>query len=395
MDKRGGQANCRRLSEAEGASPESRNMTVSRTAPLVGSYIRSVVPGLALLAATCLVGQPQETSTVMAARAQLLAVRSPELRTRLAIESGQFERIAKVVEEVDLPLWQLRDLPADRGNPKALPLYEKLSGALNEALRPDQLKKLKQIALRLQGWQGLQLPSVVDQLQLTPLQQQQYTRLLEAGKALAGRSPREISMAEFSWIRQFLTADQRDQLKELLGAPIDFSRHRLLQVKAPEVVAVDQWINSAPLKLQDLRGQVVVVTFWTYGCINCVRNLPHYRKWHAQLPRNRVTMIGFHTPETSAEHDLENVEKAVREQELRFPIAVDNRKRNWTAWGNHVWPSVYLIDKQGYVRYWWYGELNWQGATGEQQMLRRIKSLLAETQAAGDTTDLDASDPVR
>lgn len=134
---------------------------------------------------------------------------------------------------------------------------------------------------------------------------------------------------------------------------------------------------------------------WTFGCINCVRNLPHYRKRHAQLPRDRVTMIAFHTPETSAEHDLENVEKAVREKDLQFPIAVDNRKENWKSWGNHIWPSVYLIDQQGYVRKWWYGELNWKGAKGEQQMRAWIHELLAETQPTAGAADSVASDPVR
>lgn len=324
--------------------------------------VHSVVPSLVLLTTTCLFGQPQATRDVVAARARLIAVRCPEVQTQLAIDSRQFEKIAAVVDEVDLPLWQLRDLPADQGNPKVLPLYQKLSDTLNSALRADQFDRLNQIALRLQGWQGLQLPSVVDQLHLTSSQQQQYSEFLVGAEALASRPLRDISLAELNWIQRVLTASQRDKLKELLGAPIDFSRYRLLQVKAPEVVGVDRWINSAPLKLQDLRGKVVVVTFWTFGCINCIHNLPHYRKWYAQLPRDRVTMIAFHTPETPAEYDFENLKRAVREQDLQFPIAVDNGKDNWKAWGNNIWPSVYVIDKQGYVRNWWYGELNWQGA---------------------------------
>ncbi|MCP5521218.1 MAG: redoxin domain-containing protein [Verrucomicrobiales bacterium] len=349
--------------------------------------VPGTVAGLMLLGTTCLHGELPTTNTVMAARARLIALRSPELQRQLGVDPGQIERMAKVLDEVDLPLWQLRDLPPDQGNAKALPLFRRLCESLDSALLPDQLKQLDQIAFRLQGWQALQLPSVVDQLRLDGRQEQQYSEFLAGAKALAGRSPREVSLAEFNWIQQVLTAGQRNQLKELLGAPIDFSRHRLLQVKAPEVVGVDHWINSAPLKLEDLRGKVVVVTFWTFGCINCIHNLPHYRKWHAQLPRDRVTLLAYHTPETAAEHDLERVKEAVQKQNLRFPIAVDERKENWKAWGNNIWPSVYLVDKQGYVRAWWYGELNWQGATGEQQMRARIRELMAEPQPAGEAVD--------
>jgi len=132
------------------------------------------------------------------------------------------------------------------------------------------------------------------------------------------------------------------------------------------------------LKLSELRGKVVIVNFWTYGCINCIRNLPHYRKWHAQLPRDRAAMVAFHTPETEAEFDVTKIKRAAKEKSLDYPIAVDNQKENWSAWGNSVWPSVYLIDKQGYVRYWWYGELNWQGAAGEAKMLERVYQLMRE-----------------
>jgi peroxiredoxin len=89
--------------------------------------------------------------------------------------------------------------------------------------------------------------------------------------------------------------------------------------------------------------------------------------------------VGVHTPEISRERELDNVRKEAVNAQLMFPILVDTEKKNWDAWGNSMWPSVYLIDKQGYVRYWWYGELNWQGADGEQRMRQRIEELLKES----------------
>jgi hypothetical protein len=87
-----------------------------------------------------------------------------------------------------------------------------------------------------------------------------------------------------------------------------------------------------------------------------------------------------HTPEIDRERDINNVREDAVKAQLAFPILVDNGMQNWNAWGNSMWPSVYLIDKQGYVRYWWYGELNWQGSKGEERMRQRIEQLLSERQ---------------
>ena len=89
-------------------------------------------------------------------------------------------------------------------------------------------------------------------------------------------------------------------------------------------------------------------------------------------------MIGIHTPETDRERQVDEVRRKASPDDMPYPIAVDNAKANWKAWGNHIWPAVYLIDRQGYIRYWWYGELKWQGRDGEQFMRERIRELLAE-----------------
>ena len=89
-------------------------------------------------------------------------------------------------------------------------------------------------------------------------------------------------------------------------------------------------------------------------------------------------IIGIHTPETQAERDPDRVRSKVKEAAFTYPVVVDNEKTNWNAWGNSMWPSVYLIDKRGNLRYWWYGELNWQGTEGEKIMRECIEELLAE-----------------
>jgi hypothetical protein len=89
-------------------------------------------------------------------------------------------------------------------------------------------------------------------------------------------------------------------------------------------------------------------------------------------------IIGVHTPETDEERDVEKLRAKVVEAGMEYPVAVDNASQTWSAWANNMWPSVYLIDKRGHVRYWWYGELNWQGAEGEKLMREKIELLLTE-----------------
>lgn len=147
---------------------------------------------------------------------------------------------------------------------------------------------------------------------------------------------------------------------------------------APEFRNVTAWVNSEPLKFADLKGKVVVVHFWTHGCINCIHNYPHVRAWHDQFKDKGVTVIGIHTPEFDREKDLDRIKAKAKDNKLTFPIAVDNDQANWQAWRNRYWPCVYLVDKAGQVRYHWEGELNYRETRGEETMRKRIEELLAE-----------------
>jgi thiol-disulfide isomerase/thioredoxin len=137
------------------------------------------------------------------------------------------------------------------------------------------------------------------------------------------------------------------------------------------------WVQTEPLKLADLRGRVVVVHFWTFGCINCIRNYPVYKAWQEKYAGKGVTIIGVHTPEFAHEADVARIRAKARENGLKFPIVVDNDSRVWKSWGNHFWPSIYLVDKKGHVRYRWEGELHLQDKDG-RQFASRIDELLAE-----------------
>ncbi|MDA1188135.1 MAG: redoxin domain-containing protein [Chloroflexi bacterium] len=141
---------------------------------------------------------------------------------------------------------------------------------------------------------------------------------------------------------------------------------------APELKAISGWLNTEPFALEDLRGQVVLVDFWTYTCINCIRTLPYLKDWHDKYADDGLVIVGVHTPEFDFEHIYENVEDAIAEYGLKYPVAQDNDYGTWRAFSNRYWPAKYLIDKDGYIRYTHFGE----GAYEETE--EWIRALLAE-----------------
>jgi peroxiredoxin len=151
-----------------------------------------------------------------------------------------------------------------------------------------------------------------------------------------------------------------------------------MNIPAPELQGIEEWINAKPMAWKDLKGQVVVLHFWTFGCINCIHNYPCYAGWHEDFAGKGVTIIGVHTPESDGEKKIEAVRKKVKDNGMKYAVAVDSEGKTWAAWGNRWWPSIYLIDKKGSVRYRWDGELNWNKVKGEEVLRKKIKELLAE-----------------
>lgn len=120
------------------------------------------------------------------------------------------------------------------------------------------------------------------------------------------------------------------------------------------------WLNSPPLTTEDLRGQVVLVDFWTYSCINWRRTVPYLRTWAARYREHGLVLIGVHTPEFGFEKDLELIRRATREQDIGYPVAVDSDYEIWNAFDNHYWPALYFIDAQGRLRHQQFGEGNYE-----------------------------------
>ena len=147
--------------------------------------------------------------------------------------------------------------------------------------------------------------------------------------------------------------------------------------RAPELPAGSEWLNSPPLTMRQLRGRVVLIDFWEYTCINCIRTFPYLKAWHERYKDHGLVIIGVHTPEFQFARVRNHVEEAAKRFGLTYPLVLDSDYQIWNAYGNRFWPAKYLIDARGYVRYFHFGE----GAYGEterpiQALLREIKPTL-------------------
>ena len=141
---------------------------------------------------------------------------------------------------------------------------------------------------------------------------------------------------------------------------------------APEFTELGTWVNSAPLTLADLRGKVVLVNFWTFGCVNCQNTLPYVRDLYAKYHAKGFEIVGLHAPEFGYEKEIANVRKAVKSDRIVWPIAQDNSFKTWRKYKNGFWPSFFFVDKAGNVRYTHIGE----GGYDNQDAV--VAALLAE-----------------
>jgi thiol-disulfide isomerase/thioredoxin len=156
-----------------------------------------------------------------------------------------------------------------------------------------------------------------------------------------------------------------------------FAEEARVPQQMPSLGRANAWLNSPPLTAAELRGKVVLIDFWTYTCINWWRTLPYVRAWTEKYQDHGLVVIGVHTPEFSFERDLDNVRRAVSEQDVDYPVAIDNDFAIWRAFDNHYWPALYFIDAQGRIRNHQFGEGDYERAE------RIIQQLLTQAGRTG------------
>jgi cytochrome c biogenesis protein CcdA/thiol-disulfide isomerase/thioredoxin len=154
----------------------------------------------------------------------------------------------------------------------------------------------------------------------------------------------------------FFKKDNSTQTSSLNPATKGLKNPVAQPYKAPEFVGIQEWLNSKPLKMADLKGKVVLIDFWTYSCINCVRTLPYLTKWDKTYRDKGLVIIGIHAPEFDFERNVNNVKSAMREHNIQYPVPLDSNLDTWQAFKNRYWPAKYLIDQEGNVVYTHFGE---------------------------------------
>ena len=168
-------------------------------------------------------------------------------------------------------------------------------------------------------------------------------------------------------------AENGSELQPTTPAPIQLP----VQGDLPSLGGATQWLNSRPLTATGLRGKVVLVNFWTYSCINSLRQLPYVRAWAAKYKNQGLVVIGVHAPEFDFEKNVDNVRQAIKEVKVDYPIAIDNDHAIWNAFDNQYWPALYFVDALGHVRHQQFGE----GDYDQSELI--IQQLLAEAGAKG------------
>jgi peroxiredoxin len=315
----------------------------------------------------------------------------------LKVTTEQRKKIRAVLDPLDVKCFPLRNKSAEEATQGFAAATTEARHEIGKILKPQQNQRLAQIVVRSQGPLALLREDLAKKLILSDSQQTSIREALHSFQKEKTTLQKELlaaktdsAAAEKEWaainnrerdaVNAVLTGEQKQKLAGLIARDFDVAKLGRTMFKTPDLIGDSAaWLNSPPLAAEQLRGKVLVVHYFAFGCINCIHNYPTYREWQRDFAGKSVQLIGIHTPETKSEHNVETLKAKLKAEELHFPVLVDNDLTNWNAFGNSMWPSVYVIDKQGYMRSFWSGELRWQGASGDQQMKQTIEKLLDES----------------
>lgn len=319
----------------------------------------------------------------------IILIRDDAVRTELAVTPEQAKSLDELLRKHNRMLLAIRDVTPSGADETAKPALAEIRAELAKLFNDEQKLRLQGLTLQAQGYDALLRKDIIEAVKLTEEQQAQLKEISAKFREQAqqpGADVPKLQAARHKEVVAVLTPEQQNQYGTLLGEAFDFSKVVKSPAWAPEFAGIEEWINSEPLTMAELKGKVVVVHFFAFGCSNCINNYPWYREWHDAFAGQDVVVLGIHTPETETENDNNLLRDSLEKRELKFPVAVDKEKKMWTAWYNGIWPSVYIIDREGRLRYWWYGELDWQGAGNQKVARRQIEELLAETATSEGTT---------
>ena len=324
----------------------------------------------------------------------LALLHAPQVHRELRLSDEQIDELETFFDTTDGPWFRSRILPPEEQRAAQDALASHVDRWMTEHASPQQRQRLLQLEYQAVGPRSLLRDDLSEQLALDESQRKRFAVLARAMDDAQGRLQQSrmrgeqdaklsaaavaAGQAERDGLSEILSPVQQRRLGAALGEPFDVAALERIYPQAPEFEPGSDWLNSTPLTMEELRGKVVLVHFYAFQCHNCHANFEIYRRWHERYDDADVVVIGIQTPETRRERDPDAVRAAAEERGLEFPILVDLDSKNWKAWGNTMWPTVYVVDRNGYLRHWWQGEMNWNGATGDETIETLVDRLIAE-----------------
>ena len=365
------------------------------------NWLRALTPFLIVAIVLCLRSNGLSADSVLfeAVAAELTPVpqnllklvHTPEIQKELELEGDSLKSFLAELVKIDGPWWRARIKPEEEQRKIIAKQEQLLIELLRKSVASEKLERLKQIELQSQGTRIFARPDVAKAIGLTGAQKSRLSELYSstdlAAKKLQGTKAQDKDIlaevqaaknAESMGVVDTLSSQQKVAFSKMMGTPFDTMKLTRIYPLAPELIDSGYWAGASGTKLADHRGKVVLLHFYAFQCHNCVANFGHYTRWHEQLTKRGVSVIGIQTPETPSERDVNQVQKAAKDKGFKFPVLIDIKSSNWDAWSNTMWPTVYVIDKNGYIRFWWQGELNWEGATVDKTIEKLVDELLAE-----------------
>lgn len=324
-------------------------------------------------------------------RMLLPLLHAQETQKELKLTSEQIEELENLFASTDGPWWRARNLPADKQDEVVVSQEAWLSERLQKVLEPSQWKRLGELEMQAQSGRVLLRPDIQERLGLQQEQRlgirqtiadSETTRLQLSKQAekkpSLQRELGQLQQRENTSLLSLLNPTQQQSLLSWYGPAMNLQAMKRIYAMAPQLEGIDTWIQGEPIDLKQQRGKVIALHFYAFQCSNCVANLPVYNRLYEEFKSEEFLMVGIQTPELAPERDAGKVKQAAKKAEMQYPVALDVDSATWKAWDNTMWPTLYLIDKHGYIRWWWQGELNWQGATGDEDARKAIRELLSE-----------------
>ncbi|MEJ5260426.1 MAG: redoxin domain-containing protein [Anaerohalosphaeraceae bacterium] len=323
-------------------------------------------------------------------------IRDPAVRKELKLTAEQTARLDALCRRMDAHLFVLRDQPPNPTEPEMIEHVRAVVELMKETdgiLQPPQRLRLQELGFQFEGVYAMFRPAPSAYLQLTKEQKnrmqvlhRQFLRNQEQLRIRLEESGRQNELQEqmeqlrIRFMNQFLRVLSEGQVviwNEMLGEPFDFSQTQPLSFQAPELEGLTGWMNSKPLTFRQLSGRAVLVIFCSPEQCSA-EDLAAYKVWARQYNPQEVALIGILVPPLQAQKNGIEPASWVQKEGLTFPVAQDAKRLTVRAWANPVVPSLYLVDKKGRVRWWWYGPLRQNNLSGDKWVEERIEILRSE-----------------